>query len=487
MSRRGRNASLRGRVGAGVSAVPERPAGLVLALALGLCACASDPPPTTQEGTPGAAPSTAAARCPAAPIVTTAAPDVGDVHRDVATWLERLPEGAADEVLVTPAVAEALNAAFAGLEGAWRDPLGDEIADPERVMAHEHERLDWLRSTVATGAYVEGEPGSLASAQTIVDGSVAVDEARVVVAEAALYCAPLSSGLYKPPADFAFDRNRCASLHPGEVVRVVRRGADGDWIGVHAGHTSGWLHAPSLTPPQARQELRSAYGGRRIFTTTDDAKTASGRPIRLGTQLPVAAEAEDGALEVLVPTAEGLARDRVRPGGGLHDGPLPLTRRAVWTAALAQQGAPYGWGGRDGHRDCSRLLRDLFVAFGLQLPRHSGVQAQVGTHGVDVAGLSDAEKIAAIDTWAARGVVILYMPGHVMMYLGADGEHHYAVSAISEYLTPCAGGPDTVHRLDRVAVSTLEVGRGTERTAFLERLTRLVVFAPPDTAVSAMP
>ena len=87
---------------------------------------------------------------------------------------------------------------------------------------------------------------------------------------------------------------------------------------------------------------------------------------------------------------------------------------------------------------------------------------------------------AAIETWAARGIVILYMPGHVMLYLGADGEHLYAVSAISDFLTPCDGGKDSVHALDRVAVSTLEVGRGTERTAFIERITRLVVFAPAD-------
>ena len=114
----------------------------------------------------------------------------------------------------------------------------------------------------------------------------------------------------------------------------------------------------------------------------------------------------------------------------------------------------------------------------MQLPRHSGVQAKVGTHNVDVSGMSDADKRAAIDRAAETGLVLLYMPGHIMMYLGRDHERHYAVSSVSEYLTPCEGGPDTVHRLDRVAVTTLELGRGTERTAFIERITRLVVFGP---------
>jgi hypothetical protein len=72
------------------------------------------------------------------------------------------------------------------------------------------------------------------------------------------------------------------------------------------------------------------------------------------------------------------------------------------------------------------------------------------------------------------------MPGHIMMYLGEEDGQHYAVSAISEYLEPCAGGPDTVYRIARVAVTTLELGRGSERTAYVERLATLVVFGPEE-------
>ena len=47
---------------------------------------------------------------------------------------------------------------------------------------------------------------------------------------------------------------------------------------------------------------------------------------------------------------------------------------------------------------------------------------------------------------------------------------------LSEWLEPCPGGPDTVYRIDRVAVSTLELGRDTSRRSFIERMTRVVVF-----------
>ena len=65
-----------------------------------------------------------------------------------------------------------------------------------------------------------------------------------------------------------------------------------------------------------------------------------------------------------------------------------------------------------------------------------------------------------------------------MLYLGELDGVPWALSAISEYLVPCAGGGYRTVRLDRVDVTTLELGRGTERTAFIERIAHLAVFGP---------
>jgi hypothetical protein len=66
-----------------------------------------------------------------------------------------------------------------------------------------------------------------------------------------------------------------------------------------------------------------------------------------------------------------------------------------------------------------------------------------------------------------------------MLYLGHEGERDFVVSSLSEYLVPCPGGPDTVHRLDRVTVTDLELGRGSERTSFIERITKISIFGDP--------
>lgn len=469
----GGNLGPRSRVRGGVRGLSI---GAVAALLLTAAGCGG--PAAPEPATPAAETSPQpASSCPTEPIDEEVAPGTRPEHRDVETWLAKLPPGAADEVLVPAEAIAELNARSLEVEGAWRDPLLDEVAERARAPEHLEERSTWIAERVADGRLVEGEPGSAAEAQRVAAGSQTVDELRMVAEEASLWCIALSTGLYKQPVDRDFDRNRCASLHPGEVVRVLRRSEDGRWLYVHAGHTTGWLLTPVLTPPLPVVHLRELLAGPRLVPTGDDLRTEGGRPLRLGTSVPVVGR--DGDLrQVLVPTAEGLVEDTVRMGPTASEGLLPLTRRHAWSMALAEQDTPYGWGGRAGHRDCSRLTRDVLSTFGLQMARHSGVQGKLGSYNIDVSAMSEADKRAELHRQAQRGLVLLYMPGHIMMYLGEDGGHDYAVSAISEYLEPCAGGPDTVHRIGRVAVTTLELGRGTERTAYIERLTNLVVFAP---------
>jgi len=54
-------------------------------------------------------------------------------------------------------------------------------------------------------------------------------------------------------------------------------------------------------------------------------------------------------------------------------------------------GAPYGWGGLYGNRECSATLQDLFRVFGLWLPRNSSDQAKAG-QSIQLGGLSHAAK-----------------------------------------------------------------------------------------------
>ena len=455
-----------------------RRAWIAAAVLLGAC---GGQEPRDAASTPEAVSPPAASSCPTEPVATTTLPGTEPRHEQASFWIAQAGE-AADTVLLEPADARVLNERFVQVAGSWRDIDTSVVGDRAQIDASIAERMAYLTTEVEAGRLVETQDGAFEGAKAVVAAATAVDHQRLVLEESPLRCIPLETGLFKQPIDPQFDRNACASLHPGERVRVLARGPKGHWLYVHAGHTVGWLHDPVLTGRLSPSAIDAWTATPRVVPLRDDVRTEGGVRVRFGVSLPLL-ETEDGSHRVLAPGPEGPVEDRISAQAAVSVGAVPLTRRALFEAVFAELGDPYGWGGRAGERDCSRLLRDVFGTFGLQLGRHSGVQAKLGVRRVDVSAMEPEAKRAAIRTAARGGVVVLYMKGHIMLYLGADGPRDYAISAISEYLTPCEGGPDTTHRIDRVAVSTLALGQDTERTAFLERIITLVVYEPlPDPA-----
>ena len=80
-------------------------------------------------------------------------------------------------------------------------------------------------------------------------------------------------------------------------------------------------------------------------------------------------------------------------------------------------GEPYGWGGSYECRDCSATTRDFLGAFGIFLRRNSSKQAEDGDS-VSIKGLTKTTKKKKIIKEAEPFRSLLYVPGHVVLYLG---------------------------------------------------------------------
>jgi hypothetical protein len=419
--------------------------------------------------------------CPAEVGRASLPPGIAAAQLSATYWADRLPPGEADRVVLNAVQIGALNARNEASTEGFKEILSPALGGVEVVAQDLAERVAWVGERFGSGKYLETAPGAFAEAVATLERALPEAELRLVTAEADLRCLPTAHGFYAPPVDAAFDRNRCSGLHPGELVRVLRATPDGAWRYVHSGHSSGWLHQAPLGPPISTEEARAFQSpGRRLVVTGDHVPSflGSGGPgptLRMGTSFPIVTGTPDGRFEIRVPTARGLETASVGEAG-VHEGWLPMTRRAVLGLAFSQLDARYGWGDRQGHRDCSRYLLDLFAVFGIRLPRHSAAQVQVAVERVSLAGLGEPERVARLSEAGRQGIVLIYFPGHIMLYLGEDGGKPFAISALAEYLEPCPGGGHTVVKLDRVVVTDLELGRRTERTAYLERVTDLGVF-----------
>ena len=283
-------------------------------------------------------------------------------------------------------------------------------------------------------------------------------------------CGPRQTAYYKPDLNTRFDRNNCSTIHAQEPMVVLA-----DWPGemqlVRTRYSIGWIPddaalSPAIEAGLAKQLARNPGAA----TTQDSTVTAAGASVVLkaGTILPVA---DDGSPRVA--SKSGLAK----VSAPVQHASRPLSRRAVLQEAFAHVNDAYGWGGQDSGLDCSRFLMEVFAGFGLQLPRFSGHQALAGTFSVDVSkARSDKDKLLLIDEANKKGLVLLYFPGHIMLYLGRDaGGQPMAIHSFAEYAEPCDGGGETIVENNNVTVTNLDLGRGSSRTAFIERITRIAV------------
>ncbi len=80
-------------------------------------------------------------------------------------------------------------------------------------------------------------------------------------------------------------------------------------------------------------------------------------------------------------------------------------------------GRPYGWGGIYFYNDCSQETQSIFTTFGIWLPRFSADQVNVGEV-EDLSAKSTADRIKLISTDAHKLVTLVYIKGHIMLYVG---------------------------------------------------------------------
>ncbi len=97
--------------------------------------------------------------------------------------------------------------------------------------------------------------------------------------------------------------------------------------------------------------------------------------------------------------------------------PLSPTPRHFATLFTTLINRPYGWGNMYFYNDCSSELKNLYVPFGIWLSRHSSEQV-LENKMVDLSHLSPKKRLDYLMKHGRKLVTIVYINGHVFMYLG---------------------------------------------------------------------
>ena len=113
-------------------------------------------------------------------------------------------------------------------------------------------------------------------------------------------------------------------------------------------------------------------------------------------------------------------------------GYLAFTQQNIIQQSFKFLGERYGWGHDYNGRDCTGFVDEIHKSFGLIMPRNSGQQAKsnYGHNQFFDKNSETADKLAVIAKMQVGDLI--YMPGHVMMYLGEDQGKPYIIHDVKE-------------------------------------------------------
>jgi monofunctional biosynthetic peptidoglycan transglycosylase len=280
---------------------------------------------------------------------------------------------------------------------------------------------------------------------------------------------PVDELIMDSPGDYAFNAILQSTVYRGTPVAIVHTSRDGKWAFIRNGHFDGWIKEEALA--LTTREGAGAYPGSRfLVVTAPSVRSASGVELMMGTTVRMVRRSPDGYV-VKIPArgnhGELVLADDVVRAHGISDAFLPYTRRNVLVQAFKLLDAPYSWGGSNSGFDCSTFVHDIFAVFGIRLPRNSAWQAEVGRR---LAHFEKRDRAAdRLDTahrWQP-GVTLLRLPGHIMLYLGEEAGRPYAIHAV----WGVKDRDGNIMKIDKVAVTDLDLGHGAKDGSLLERMT----------------
>lgn len=414
-------------------------------------------------------------------------------------WIEKTTDR--DELVLSARQIDALNKnSFA------TDETMVELSDyPDELSA------DKLTTAIRAISRVPDTPRYYADGKLLTEGNYARYEASLnlqaiadnnpvefglVVQRANMRSYPTDDAIYKAPTPDDLDRFQENGLFPADVVAVLHTSSDGEWRLVQSFNYLAWVRAAAVAIGDRQTILDYSkrpdfvvVTGSKAFTNFNPEQPAlSELQLDMGVRLPLATREAIGdnlygqnpyaSYAIVLPVRDESGRLQLRPAlvarsQDITVGYLPYTRENLISQAFKFLGERYGWGHSYNARDCTGFVSEIYKTFGVFLPRNSGDQGRsdIGVNiRFDETALADT-KIKALQKLQVGDLI--YIPGHVMIYLGEIDGNPYVIQDVSGLAYNTEAGEFYSGVLSGVAITPLLPLRATEDRSYVDSITSI--------------
>ncbi|MEQ8936378.1 MAG: SH3 domain-containing protein [Amphiplicatus sp.] len=330
-------------------------------------------------------------------------------------------------------------------------------------------------------------------------GAVAEDNPvtfGLIVRRTSMRTFPTDDETYREGTDRDIDRFQETGLFPGQPVAILHASKDGKWVFAQSYNYRAWMKKADAATSDRKTVLDFASGddmllvtGAKAYTVYNpDDPSVSEVQLDMGTRLPLGSPEQYGhdilgqnpyATHIVVlPTANAKGALVLKPAliarsQDVSARYLAFTPRNVITQAFKFLGERYGWGHDYNGRDCTGFVSEVYKSMGILMPRNSGQQGE-GSYGVNIRfdeNTTYEEKLAAIKTLDPGDLI--YIPGHVMMFLGLEDGVPYVIHDVNGYAHKDADGKFYRGVLNGVSVTPLTTLHLSEETRYIDRIYNL--------------
>lgn len=294
---------------------------------------------------------------------------------------------------------------------------------------------------------------------------------------------PTSNAYYRDPKKtgegFPFDYNQNSALHINVPLLISHFSKDNRWAFVQASYAFGWIKVEDLALVSS-SFIRSFQNSHYAMTIKDNLRLYDGKKaislVKLGALFPMTKDAK----RYLVASRDKKGHAHIQKVIAANPSiiakkPLPFTAKNVAMLAREFYGEPYGWGGGYECRDCSATTRDFLGPFGIFLRRNSSKQAKDG-ESITLKDLNKTQKKEKIIKEADPFRSLLYVPGHIVLYLG----EYKGEPVIMHTYWGIRKNDRTKHITGRTIITTTEPGKERkdvrEKSKLINTLKSIVKF-----------
>jgi len=304
---------------------------------------------------------------------------------------------------------------------------------------------------------------------------------------------PTDDRYYKSTESQNLDRFQENGLFPGDELAVLHVSADNEWSFVQSYNYAAWVRSKNIALGD-RLVIRKYKDASRFLVITGDKVLTSFNPeipalselqLDMGIRVPLA-DATDrsnnlygqnpyASHTVLLPLRNASGELEIKPAliarkEDVNKGFIPFTRENITRQAFKFLGERYGWGHSYNARDCTGFVMEIYKTFGIYMPRNTGQQGS-GTFGANTrftVGSTEEEKLHALKNMDIGDLI--YVPGHVLMYIGdVDGEP-YVIHDVSVFRYMDDNGEYYEGTLNGVSVTPLIPLYGSRESSYVEQM-----------------